>query len=342
VVMVGDGQWHHSSVRRSTVLMLEAGCLVDLRQLTAVVTVAEVGSVTKAARLLHLVQPAVTRQIQLLEQEMGVQLFERTPQGMTLTSEGEVLVERARRALYELERARSEIQPDPGGEVTGIVTVGMLESTIDIMVPRLVSGVRDRHPAIRLRIVTAYSGHLQRWLDDGDVDISLLYNLAETPSLAVLPLLEERLWAVAPPGAGLRATKAIRWAKVFQHPLVLPAAGHGLRALIDRARSAVPVEPTVAAETNSMYVQKCLVDSGHGWTILPAAGIAGDLAAGRFSAAPLTHPDVSRALVIGHQRSARTSRPVQAVTREIVRLAGELAGSRAWPSAKISRIDPVP
>ncbi len=66
---------------------------MDLRQLTALVTVAEVGSVTKAARLLHLVQPAVTRQIRLLEEEMGVPLFERTRQGMVATAAGEVLVE---------------------------------------------------------------------------------------------------------------------------------------------------------------------------------------------------------------------------------------------------------
>jgi LysR family transcriptional regulator, nitrogen assimilation regulatory protein len=86
---------------------------MDLKHLTALVTVSDAGSVTKAARLLHVVQPAVSRYIRALEDEVGVPLFERTRQGMTLTPAGEILAERARRALLELERARAEIRPDP-------------------------------------------------------------------------------------------------------------------------------------------------------------------------------------------------------------------------------------
>src|SRR5262245_61103257 len=133
---------------------------MDLKQLTALVTVAEVGSVTKAARLLHVVQSAVTRQIRSLEEEMGVPLFERTRQGMIATPAGEALVERARHALHEIERARAEIRPDVR-DVTGIVTVGVLESVIDVLVDPLVAAVREHHAGIDLRIVTAYSGHLQ-------------------------------------------------------------------------------------------------------------------------------------------------------------------------------------
>ncbi|CAM5531253.1 HTH-type transcriptional regulator HdfR [Streptomyces antimycoticus] len=111
---------------------------LDVRQLKALVTVAEVGSVTRAAELLHLVQPAVTRQIRTLEEELGVPLFERTRQGMRPTEAGAIMADRARRALNELERARAEVQPTPG-VVTGIVTVGLLESTTDLLAEPLVS-----------------------------------------------------------------------------------------------------------------------------------------------------------------------------------------------------------
>jgi LysR family transcriptional regulator, nitrogen assimilation regulatory protein len=311
---------------------------VDLKQLTALVTVAEVGSVTKAARLLHLVQPAVTRQIRSLEEEIGVPLFERTRQGMIPTAAGEALVERARRALHELERARAEIQPDVG-EVTGIVTVGVLESVIDVLVAPLVSAVEASHPGIHLRIVTAYSGHLQQWLDVGDVDLSLLYNLADTPSLAVTPLLDERLWAVAPPQAGLAADVPVSWDTLLAHPLVMPIAGHGLRALIEQARSSSSEEPQIAIETNSMYLQKQFVLAGHGWTVLPAAGVAGDVAAGRLSGAPLTDPELLRSVVLGMQRGTRTSPPVATVAKQLPRLVGELVRSGAWPSATLAAGD---
>ncbi|WP_028921879.1 LysR family transcriptional regulator [Pseudonocardia acaciae] len=305
---------------------------MDLRQLTSLVTVAEVGSVTKAARVLHLVQPAVTRQIRTLEEELGVSLFERTRTGMVPTAEGELLLERARRALRELDRARAELRPDPG-EVTGSVTVGLLESTIDVLARPLVAAVAERFPAIELRLVTAYSGHLQQWLDAGDVDISLLYNLTGSPSLAVVPLLREQLWAVAPPDAGLTPDSPVPWRSVCAHPLVLPVTGHGLRALIDQARSSLPVGPRPAPQTNSMHLQKKLVLAGHGWTILPAAGVAGDVAAGLLSGAPVTEPDVVRSVVLGLRRGARTPAPVAAVAAELERLVRSLVRSAAWPSS---------
>lgn len=308
---------------------------MDLKQLTALVTVAEVGSVTRAARLLHLVQPAVTRQIRTLEEELGVPLFERTRQGMVLTPAGEVMVERARRALLELDRGIAEIRPEPG-QVAGIVTVGVLESLIDLIPQPLVAAVHKKHPAIELRILTGYSGHLQQWLDAGDVDLSLLYNLADTPSLAVVPLLDERLWAIAPPDAGLSPDSPVPWATVLSHRLVWPASGHGLRALMEQARSAIGVTPEITTETNSMRLQKQMVLAGYGWTVLPAAGVATDVASGVFSGAPLIEPATERSVVLGLQRTARPSAPVDAVATELTRLVRKMVRSGDWPSARLA------
>src|SRR5882757_1946240 len=250
---------------------------MDIKQLKALVTVVEVGSVTRAAELLHLVQPAVTRQIRTLEHELGIALFERTRQGLHLTEAGATLVERARRALNELERARAEIQPAPG-VVTGIVTVGLLGSASDLLAEPLVSAVARGHPGIELRLLTAYSGHLQQWLDDGDLDLSLLYNLASTPSLNVRPLLREKLWVVGSASDGLSKDKPVTLREVATRPVILPAPGHGLRLLIDQAVAQARVQFDVAVQTNSMSLQKQLVRHGDGWTILPGAGAAADVA----------------------------------------------------------------
>src|SRR3954451_6269492 len=229
-IMQADRHGRKLTFRDTSIEELHTGgrTRVDLKQLTALVTVADVGSVTKAARLLHLVQPAITRQIRTLEDELGVALFDRTRQGMVPTPAGERLVDRARRVLQELERAQAEIRPTPG-EVAGIVTVGVLASVIDPLVQPLVATVGARYPGVELRILTAFSGHLQQWLDAGDLDLSLLYNLADTPSLAVTPLLEEGLWAVAPPDAGLRPEDPMSWESLLEHRLVLPFPSNGLR-----------------------------------------------------------------------------------------------------------------
>ncbi|MEU1027675.1 LysR substrate-binding domain-containing protein [Streptomyces mirabilis] len=166
------------------------------------------------------------------------------------------------------------MEPTPGA-VTGIVTVGLLESASDLPAEPLVSALARDRPGIELRLMTAYSGHLQRWLDDGDLDLdldldlSLLYDLASTPSLNAHPLVREHLWAVAPPDAGLRPDRPVPFTRVAAHPLVMPTAGHAPRSLIDAAAARAEVKLDVAVQTNSMRVQKRLVPAGHGWTILP-------------------------------------------------------------------------
>ncbi|KWX67786.1 LysR family transcriptional regulator [Mycobacterium sp. NAZ190054] len=307
---------------------------MDLRQLTTLVTVAEVGSVTKAARLLHVVQPAISRQIRLLETEVGVPLFERTRHGMVLTEAGQLFVERARRALTELERARSEVRPAID-EVVGIATVGILESVVDLVVEPLVEAVAQRYPGVELRILAGLSGNLQRWLDDGDVDLSLLYNQTDSAAVTVVPMVSERLWAVAPPCAGLATAKPIHWAQVFEHPLVLPVPGHGLRILIDQVLSELHAAPQITMESNSMHVQKNLVLAGCGWTVLPAVGIAKEVAAGAFSGAPLIGPEVIRKVVLGVRRTPRPSRAIRAVAGELTRLVQDQVKSSVWPATLI-------
>jgi DNA-binding transcriptional LysR family regulator len=307
---------------------------MDLKQLKALVTVIEAGSVTRAAELLHLVQPAVTRQIQALEQEFGVPLFERTRSGMRPTKAGTGLAERARRALTELDRARAELAPAPEG-VTGIVTVGLLESTAELLTEPLVSAVLADHPAIELRVLTAYSGHLQRWLDDGDLDVSLLYNLSSTPSLNVTPLVREQLWVAAPPTESLHPDRHIPFAEVAARPLVMPSPGHALRALIDGAAQRAEANLDIAVQTNSLALQKLLVRGGHGWTILPAVGLADDIANGTLSAAPLCEPEVRRSVVLGTPRAGPITPAIEVVARELIRQTRVAAESGRWPSAQL-------
>lgn len=311
------------------------GRTVDLKQLKALVTVVETGSVTRAGEVLHLVQPAVTRQIQSLERELGTPLFERTKHGMRPTAAGKNLSERARRALTELDRARAELAPVPG-TVSGLVTVGLLESTVELLAEPLVTVIRREYPAIELRLLTAYSGHLQQWLDDGDLDLSLLYNLASTPSLNVLPLVREKLWVVGKTSDGLAAEQPVRLAECAARPVILPAPGHGLRVLIDQAVARSRVELDVAVQTNSMSLQKQLVRSGHGWTILPGAGVAADVAGGTLSAAPLQEPEVWRSIVIGAPRAGVVTLAAQAVARHLTRQVESATRRGTWPSAHLS------
>ena len=305
---------------------------MDIKQLRALVTIAETGSVTKAATLLHIVQPAVSRQLRLLEEDVGTALFSRGRYGMELTNAGEIFVEYARRALAELDRARAELQP--ATDVRGVVTVGLLPSTCELLASELVAGVAKAFPAVRLRILMGYTGHLQNWLEVGDVDVSLLYDPKPSPTLQVQPLLEERLWIVGRPEAGFNAHSPVELRQIAGEPLILPNAPHGIRSLVEQAYASAGINLTVTAETNAMSVQKGLVLDGLGFTILPSIAIVDDVARGALSAAPLSDANLQRRIVLALPNTRRVPIAVRCVVELLVKQMNDAVRCGKWTVAR--------
>jgi len=306
---------------------------MDFKQLRALLTVAETGNVTRAAELLNIVQPAVSRQLRLLEEDVGAALFERGRQGMALTDAGRTLADYARRALDQLDRARAEIRPSQG-EVGGIVTVGLLPSVCDLLSSALVHAVTDSHPGIRIRIAVGYAGHLQAWLENGEVDVALLYDPRQTPMMHVRPLLEESLWVVGLPQSGLREGREVTIADLADKPLVLPSAPHGLRSLVEHAFTLQGVPLNVIAETNAMSVQKSLVMGGHGFTILPTIAVVDDVANGLLAAAPLVAPALLRKIVMALPSARKTTASTRCVEAALASCMKDAVDRGDWPAAR--------
>jgi LysR family nitrogen assimilation transcriptional regulator len=304
---------------------------MEIKELNALLAVADAGTVTKAARLLRLEQPAVSRQIKLLETELGLKLFERSRSGMVLTDAGDVLVGYARRAVTELEKAEAELRAEAIG-TRGIVTVGILDSVTDLVAEPLVTAVRRVYPDIELRLFTAFAGHLRRWLYDGELDMSLLFGVTDPTALRILPVASEQLWAVAPKTAGLQADQPLSFREIAQHPLVVPVKGNALRTLVDETAARAGVDITISVETNAARVQKKLVAAGHGWAILPAVCVADELTSNTFSIAPLADETAMRELVLATPRTSRSSRATQVVAGILLKILHQAALDGRWPS----------
>lgn len=305
---------------------------MDLKQLRALTTVAETGNVTRAATLLNIVQPALSRQLRLLEEDLGVTLFERGRRGMELTASGRQMLEHARRILDQVAKARAEVTPS-AGSVSGIVSLGLLASTAELLSSTLVAAVRKLHPGIRLRLLAGYDGQLLEWLENGTVDAALLYE--QTPaSTTVRRLLEAQLWAVAPASAGLAIDRPLRVETVAAQPFIFPSAPHRVRTLTEQAAARRGLAFQVVAETNSVDVQKQLVAAGLGWTILPAVAVSTEVERGSLSAAPLADTTFSRRVVLansGHQPPTEALQCVIGVLVDCMRSAvqeGRWAGAR--------------
>ena len=306
---------------------------MDFKQLRAFLTVVDTGNVTRAAALLNIVQPAVSRQIRLLEEDLGTILFDRGRQGMQLTETGKTLLEYARRVLNEIDRARAEIRP-AHGTVGGIVTVGLLPSTCDLLSSALITSVSTCYPGIRVRISMGYAGHLQKWLEAGEIDVALLYDPKKSPTIQVKPLLEEGLWVVGLPNSGLRRDKPVTMAELATKPLVLPSAPHGLRSLVENAAKLMGLELTILAETNAMNVQKSLVLGGHGFTILPSIAIVDDISRGILVGAPLTEPKLVRKIVLAMPTNRNTTPSVRCVVASLIQEMGDAVRRGDWLEAR--------
>ncbi|WP_321801907.1 LysR substrate-binding domain-containing protein [Burkholderia sp. BCC1988] len=305
---------------------------MDIKQLRALLAVAETGSVTRAADVLHIVQPAVSRQLKLLEEDVGIALFERGRYGMELTESGEILVEHARRALLELDRARAEIQPSDA-RISGIVTIGLLPSTADLLASPLLTAVKARHPSVSLRVSVGYAGHLRDWLEAGEIDATLLYNPKATPTIQVQPLLGESLCVVGPRSSDLAPDRPLALADIAAWPMILPSAPHGIRNMLEQARPGAGATLDVVAETNAMSVQKSLVARGHGFTILPSIAVTEDIARDALRAAPLSDPGLQRTIVLALPNTRRIAAAVRAVTALLVDEMRAAVERRDWPSA---------
>jgi LysR family nitrogen assimilation transcriptional regulator len=308
------------------------GHFLDIKQLRTFLAIAGSGSITRASELLHTVQPALSRQLRMLEEDLGAPLFDRGARGMVLTDAGQILVGRAQRALQELDQAEAEIVA-AGQSVSGTVSIGLLPSVSEMLAGPLVRALKLHHPRLTVRLTIGYAGYLQQWLENGEVDVALLYFSKPLPSLKATALVDEKLYVVGLPEAGLRTDVPVKLHELKSLPFIMPSNSYGLRLLLDNACAVAGMQLNIVAETNSMVGQKQLVSHGIGYTILPGGAVFDDVAQGRMSAAPITAPDVSRRIVLAQSLTHSSSLAVRRTVLELRSLIRDLIDRNAWPSA---------
>jgi len=311
---------------------------MDLSQLRTLIHVAELGSLSKAADRLHIAQPALSRQIRLLEQELGVRLFNRHGRGMIATEEGQDVLRHALRVMAELEEIRAVVSNETAA-LRGHVSIGMPPTASDILAEPLVSAFRDAHPEATLRIVSAYTGYLLDWIYRGELDAAILYDPKSARTLRIQPLLEETLFLIGPPGSGLSLERPVEFAELESQRLLLPSKGHGLRTLVDNYAEEVGILLNVKVEADSYSTLKSLVGNGHGVTVLPLAPIHEELEADRLDAAPLVNPIPVRRLILSYPTDRPTSRLARFAGQVIAATVTALVEKGIW-SGRVLETEP--
>lgn len=295
---------------------------MDLRQLNTFLQVAELGSLSKAAKRLHIVQPALSRQIGLLEDELKVTLFNRHGRGMALTPAGEILRARAHAILRQVEDARADLAQE-AGTLRGRVVFGLPPTVGSILTTRLVERFLAVHPAVTLRIVHAFSGYLLDWLQSGEMDVAIAYGGSQAAGVRQSPLLRESLHFVTASGSTKPLGRKVRFADVAKRRLVLPGLSHGLRRQVEQQARLRALDLHIVVEADDLQVLKDLALKGLGATILPLSAVQEDVAARRLEAALIVEPLIMRTLVVAKP----LARPIShAAAQFAAMLSDEVAG----------------
>jgi len=302
---------------------------MDIRQLRTFRTVAELGSLSKAADRLRIAQPGLSRQIKLLEQELRVQLFVRNGRGMLLTGAGRMLLDRTQGLVRQIEQMRDDIQ-SAGGNPSGSVVLGLVPTVSAVLSGRLAARILAGFPDISQRIVESYGGHLVEWLHRGEMDLAITYGPAIDLHLTAQSIGYEEIAVVGPPGSGLRARKQVDLDWLLKQKLILPSMAHGLRALLEKAVVRRKMTLKALIEVDSYRAQISLMEEGIGYTLLPASAIRAELAAKRLEMAVLVNPTISRELVLGSPVATPPTIATTAVSTVIMSEIEQMSGQGRW------------
>jgi LysR family nitrogen assimilation transcriptional regulator len=309
---------------------------LDVRELRYFTQVARAGSFSKAAAELYVAQPALSRQIRKLEEELGVELLVRYGRGVRLTTAGAMLLERAEMIAHFLKQTAEDVRQG-GGAVTGHLSLGVPPAAGLLLGRQVVEAFRARWPHVSLHIREGLSSSLQEWVLDGRVDIAVLHNPPPLESLDIERVLSEPMVVVGPPRPPAGAGKApFRLDSLSELPLILPGLPHSNRRLMEQAAVQRGLRLRVVLEVDSVELTKSLVAQGLGYTILTFAAVQNEVARGELSVHPIERPAIRSTVAIASLRESRAS-PLVGAMKAILRdnmqslvISGEWQGSPLW------------
>ncbi|SDR48081.1 transcriptional regulator, LysR family [Paraburkholderia fungorum] len=302
--------------------------------------VARTRSISRAALETGINQSTVSRRITMLETELGVRLFRRSGRGVTLTERGQVLLAYAATMEKTLEEATrtlrnsSELGPAQ-------ICIAAQPTVARIMFGALRHELGARYPQTRVRFVEGLASQLLGMLQDGKIDIGIMYVPEQRGALQYDLLFSERVCLITPPDYPLRGD-SINVSELANIPLILPSTHHGLRLLVESLAAREGFTPKIALECDgSISITKRLVLANCGCSVLPAAAVVEEVAAGRLKSFRLDNPAVERDVAIVWSQNSSTSGGLWDIAQIIRDTAATLVRNNEWPgtAASVGRPD---
>jgi DNA-binding transcriptional LysR family regulator len=285
---------------------------MQLKQLRNFVRIAESRSLSQASDQLRLAQPSLSRQMKMLENEIGQPLFIRHARGMELTDCGQELLMQVSGLVRQLEKVVDNVRSSVGN-LTGQVAIGFNPTICSVLADRLAERVAERLPGIVLRIVEGYGGHLIEWLHRGELDVAFIYGPASDLHLQTKDLFYEDLHLVSPRHWQAPSNESISMADAAKLKLALPSQSHSLRSLVEAAAKKAKAPLNLCFEGDSFRVLKAVAVRSLFHTILPRSAIREEELGGLVKVTPITNPRITRQIIVATPPGRSETRVTQAV-----------------------------
>lgn len=294
---------------------------MEVRQLRYLQAIARSGSFTGAAEAERVAQPAVSKQIRHLEDELGVALFDRGGRGATLTGEGEVVARYAERVLGLLDELRAELA-DRAVLERGRLRLCATETVMEYLLPAALATLHQRHPRLELSAEMLGTDDAVALLLDRQVDVAIVTLPLSHADLVVEPLYSEEIVLLVPEGDPLAGRAAVALHELARRELLLSMPGHGLRAVIDAACRRVGFVAHPALELRSQEALIRLVEQGAGITFAPKLCVQRPRPA--LHVCQVVQPALRRSIGWARLRDRYVPRAVEALIAELAEAAGRL------------------
>jgi LysR family nitrogen assimilation transcriptional regulator len=302
---------------------------MDARSLKYFVQVSDSRSFSKAANFLRIGQPALSRCVQQLEEELGVQLFQRTRHGVELTSAGQILRTRSRVILDQIGQLSDEVRAH-AHDVTGTAVVGVPAAAGQIIVPEVMRHLKDQYSGVRLHIVEGLSSETHDRLIGRTVQIGLMYDASANRDLSCEPLAIENVCLVGRRDkiAALGQIKDI--AQVENLPLILPTRPNSRRLLVEKAFRERGLLLNVAAEIDGFATTLALLSEGFGYSLMTQAASLGLGGTSSLVAVEIKSKDLQWRLDLVRHRTQINNQVVNVVASVIRTVVEQLNESGRW------------
>ena len=298
---------------------------MDVRQLEMFRAVAEAGSFTAAAQRLHVSQSAISRQLKLLEEELGTLLLERTGRGVNVTPEGHMLLITANRIWRDMQEVAAQIA-DTQKLQRGILSLGGGMTVCLHVLPKLLKKFRALYKNVDVRITTGTADQLLQSLRAHEVDLLLLTLPILGADLEVVPVLKEEMLVIAAKNHALMRTRSVDARSLARYPLILFETGSNTRRVVDDFLLAQQTAVNVVMETENVEIIKAMVANGLGVTILPYGALAAELRQGRFAWARIRGAHLYRETGWVYLKSAHRPRSIAEVLRVFDEMKDQFGG----------------